>query len=85
LIDSNPDHYLDHVFGEHEVGGTSMLYLSDVPFETLGFPANLPEYAPPEQTEKIMSVLPYVLGGMATLMTGTAVYTHRTHSTENEE
>ena len=85
LIDNSPERYLDHVYGEHEVGGTSMLYLSDVPFEALGFPANLPDYAPPEQTEKIMSVLPYVLGGMATLMTGTALYTHRTPSAEDEE
>ena len=85
LIDTDPEGYLNHVYGEHEVGGTSMLYLSDVPFAALGFPANLPDYAPPEQTHKVMSVLPYVLGGMATLMTGTALYTHRTPSTENEE
>ena len=80
-IDSNPGRYIDHVFGESEVGGTSMLYLSDVPFEQLGFPTGLPQTAPPEETEKIMSKLPFVIGGVAALMTGTAVYTHRT-STE---
>ncbi len=85
LIDNSPEHYLDHIYGESEVGGTSMLYLSDLPFEELGFPADLPKYAPPQQTEKIMSALPFVLGGMATLMTGTALYTHRTPSTEGEE
>jgi Fe-S-cluster-containing dehydrogenase component len=30
--------YVDHVYGEHEVGGTSWLYLSRVPFTELGFP-----------------------------------------------
>jgi formate dehydrogenase iron-sulfur subunit len=76
-IASNPGRYVDHVFGESEVGGTSMLYLSDVPFEQLGFPVGLPQTAPPEETEKIMSKLPYVIGGVAALMTGTTVITHR--------
>jgi hypothetical protein len=48
-----------------------------VPFEQLGFPAGLPQTAPPEETEKIMSKLPFVIGGVAAVMTGTAVYTHR--------
>lgn len=76
-IASNPDRYVDHVYGEFEVGGTSMLYLSDVPFEQLGFRVDLPRSGPPEETEKIMSKLPYVIGGVAAVMTGTAVYTHR--------
>jgi formate dehydrogenase iron-sulfur subunit len=76
-IVSNPDQYIEQVFGESEVGGTSMLYLADVSFEQLGFPASLPQTAPPEETEKIMSKLPFVIGGMAAVMTGTALYTHR--------
>lgn len=75
-ITGRPDRYVDYVFGEHEVGGTSMLYLSDVPFEELGFPVNLPHTAPPEETEKIMKSLPYVITGMTVLMSGTALYTH---------
>ena len=31
-IRNNPGKYVDHVYGEHEVGGTSWLYLSSVPF-----------------------------------------------------
>lgn len=76
-IESNPGRYIDHIFGEHEVGGTSVLYLSDVPFEELGFPANLPDTAPPEETEKIMKKLPSVITGTAALMAGVAMYTHR--------
>lgn len=76
-IAANPDRYVNHIFGEHEVGGTSMLYLSDIPFEELGFPVNLPESAPPEETEKIMQTLPFVITGVAALMVGTAAYTHR--------
>ncbi|GAB4439717.1 MAG: 4Fe-4S dicluster domain-containing protein [Anaerolineae bacterium] len=76
-IESNPGRYIDHIFGEHEVGGTSVLYLSDIPFEQLGFPANLPDTAPPEETEKIMRKLPAVITGTAALMVGAALYTHR--------
>jgi formate dehydrogenase iron-sulfur subunit len=39
LIAEGGGHYVDHVYGEHEVGGTSWLYLSSVPFTELGFPA----------------------------------------------
>ncbi len=85
LIDSSPERYVDQVYGEFEVGGTSMLYVSDVPFAGLGFQTDLPLYAPPEETEKVMSALPFVIGGMATLMTGTALYTHRRPSEEGEE
>ena len=35
-IAAKSDTYLPHVYGEQEVGGTSVLYLSSVPFEKLG-------------------------------------------------
>lgn len=37
-ISSNPQRYLPHIYGEHEAGGTSWLYISGVEFEKLGFP-----------------------------------------------
>ena len=37
-IVKRPDKYVDHIYGEKEAGGTSVLYLSSVPFEKLGFP-----------------------------------------------
>jgi formate dehydrogenase iron-sulfur subunit len=30
---------VDHIYGKDELGGTSWLYISPVPFEKLGFPA----------------------------------------------
>jgi formate dehydrogenase iron-sulfur subunit len=69
--------YVQSVYGEFEVGGTSMLYISDVPFEQLGFRTDLPKYAPPEQTEKIMSKIPAVIVGTGAVMTCSAVFTRR--------
>jgi hypothetical protein len=37
----NPLKYVNHIYGEHEVGGTSWLYLSAVPFEKIGFRTDL--------------------------------------------
>ncbi len=37
-IADRPDKYVNHVYGEKELGGTTVLYLSRVPFEKLGFP-----------------------------------------------
>ncbi|WP_173297190.1 4Fe-4S dicluster domain-containing protein [Thermanaeromonas sp. C210] len=36
-INTNPGKYVPHIYGEKEAGGTSVLYLSDVPFHELGF------------------------------------------------
>jgi hypothetical protein len=42
-IQKYPERYIQHVYGEKEVGGTSVLYISHVPFEELGLPPDLQE------------------------------------------
>ncbi len=46
---NNPGKYVPHVYGEKEVGGTSWLYISPVPFEEIGFRSlgetPIPEYS----------------------------------------
>ena len=37
-IADQPSKYVNHIYGEDEVGGTSWLYLSPVPFDKLDFP-----------------------------------------------
>ena len=49
---NNPGKYMDHIYGEKEVGGTSWLYLAAEPFDTIGFP-KLGTKAPPRLTEAI--------------------------------
>lgn len=39
-IRQNPSNYVPHIYGLHEVGGTSVLVLSSVPFENFGFPSS---------------------------------------------
>lgn len=51
-IGADPSRYIDHIYGENEVGGTSWLYISREPFHKLGF-LELPHAAPPRLTEAI--------------------------------
>jgi formate dehydrogenase iron-sulfur subunit len=51
-IKRHPHLYIEHIYGEHEAGGTSWLYLSGTPFEEIGFLKVSPE-APPYLSETI--------------------------------
>lgn len=48
--------YVDHVYGEKELGGTQMLMLSGIPFERLGYPT-LPEASFASQSETMQHTL----------------------------
>jgi formate dehydrogenase iron-sulfur subunit len=47
-----PDRYVNHIYGETEVGGTSWLYMTGRPVEEVGL-LKLPNTPPPERTEAI--------------------------------
>ena len=51
-MSEHPGRYVSHVYGEHEVGGTSWLYLSGVPFQEIDFPT-LGYHPAPGYTEPI--------------------------------
>jgi formate dehydrogenase iron-sulfur subunit len=65
-LHNEPKKYFQRIYGEDEVGGTSVLYLSAVPFEQLGLPANLPKDPLPLLTYRVLSKLPNIvsLGGL---------------------
>ena len=68
-LDESPGSYEPVVYGETELGGTSVLFLSPVPFASLGFPAALGDVAPPELTHAALQKIPgIVLVGGAALM-----------------
>jgi formate dehydrogenase iron-sulfur subunit len=64
-LKQEPAKYVQYIYGKQEVGGTSVLYLSAVPFEALGLPANLPHGQLPLYTWRVLSEIPaeVVLGG----------------------
>ena len=85
-ITEHPDRYVDHIYGEHEVGGTSWLYISGVPFEQLGFPMDLGTTPYPELTKGFLSMVPGVLVIWPALLGGFYMFTqHREQMGEEEE
>ena len=65
-LKQEPTKYLQYIYGKQEVGGTSVLYLSAVPFDGLGLPNNLPHDALPPYTYRVLSEIPneVALGGL---------------------
>ncbi len=76
-ISADPSKYVNHIYGEHEVGGTSRLYLSSVSFEQFGFRTDLPNEPLPQYTSNVMEKVPYVLGTILVALSGISWWTHR--------
>ena len=69
-IRENPGKYIDKVWGEHEVGGTSVLYLSDINLDFLAYQTNPGQTPLPTTTELAMKSVPFAFVGMGGVMYG---------------
>ncbi len=76
-INREPDRYVDHIYGEHEVGGTDWLYISGVPFAKLDFPSNLGTTPFPEFTREFLSAVPLALVILPALLGGFYLFSKR--------
>ena len=68
-IARHPDRYVDRIYGEHEAGGTAVLYISDVPLDEF-WPAELGNQSIPDLTWPLMSKTPAMAVGAASVVTG---------------
>ncbi|HKJ82335.1 MAG TPA: 4Fe-4S dicluster domain-containing protein, partial [Ignavibacteriaceae bacterium] len=69
-IKENPGKYINKVWGEHEVGGTSVMYLSDIDLGFLSYPTKLGNQPMPEKTATAMESVPFAFVGMGGVMLG---------------
>ena len=69
-IQDDPDKYINKVFGETEVGGTSVLYISDIPLDFLAFKPELGDQPLPELTWAALSKVPPLAIGVGGVMAG---------------
>ncbi|MBC8320360.1 MAG: 4Fe-4S dicluster domain-containing protein [Bacteroidetes bacterium] len=60
-IYEEPEKYNHHIYGEHEVGGTGVLYLASVPFKELGFRNDLGTTSYPNFNKTFLYSVPAVL------------------------
>jgi len=84
-IRKHPDRYVDHVYGEKEVGGTNWLYISGAPFEKLDLQTDLGTTPAPELTSGALSMVPIVIGVWPVLLGGIYVMTQRKEKIAAEE
>jgi formate dehydrogenase iron-sulfur subunit len=69
-IETGGGRYLRHIWGEHEVGGTSVLYISDVDLAAAGWPDSLPGHDVPELAHQVLNTVPMTFVTVGGLMTG---------------
>ena len=58
-IKNNPAIYVDHIWGEKEFGGTSVIYISQVELEKLGWPKTIAKSIP-SLTEPLVHSTPFI-------------------------
>jgi hypothetical protein len=76
-IYQNPTKYVHEIYGEEEAGGTSWLYLSDVPFTSLALPSDIEKKSYPEMAEGALSAVPLVATLWPPLLMGLYTFAKR--------
>lgn len=84
-IKEAPTRYIDRIYGLHEAGGTSVLYLSDVPFEEIGFVHAKTDSSYPQLTWTVLSQVPTIASVGGVLLCGIWWITHRRAEVERSE
>ena len=68
-IAESKDRYVDRIWGEKEVGGTSVLYVSDISLDFLGWQENLDSDPLPLTTRKALKTVPGIFAGVGAAAT----------------
>ncbi len=76
-IENDPKRYINHVYGEHEAGGTCWLYIAGRPFEELGFPAGVDETPYAERTAHFLSSVPFIQTLWPAILMGAYAFSQR--------
>ena len=69
-IAAKPDLYLNHIWGEKEVGGTCVFYISHIDLSFLSRGKKLGNEALPRLTAPAMEAVPYTFAGMGVFLAG---------------
>lgn len=84
-IRENPGAYVDHIYGEHEAGGTSWIYLSPVSFEKAGFDTSVPKEPILNYVKDFLSIVPMVLTIWPALFAGIHLLATRKENREQQK
>ena len=84
-IAENPGRYVDHIYGEHEMGGTAWLTISGVEFSKVGMREDLGTKAAAEYTTGVLGALPMVVGFWPVVLGGAYFINKRKEEIAAEE
>src|ERR1035437_7739659 len=76
-IAEKPGQYYGKIYGVKEAGGTSVLFLSAVPFGQIGLHTNVPQEALPDLTWRVLALTPDVVSTGSVLLGGVWWITNR--------
>ena len=80
-----PELYADHIYGEHEMGGTNWLYVGGVPFDEVGMRTDLGNTPAPKLTSGALAMVPAVVALWPVLLTGVWAINQRKEKIAEEE
>ena len=85
-LKASPNNYVQKVYGEKELGGTQVLYLSHVPFEDLGFRFNTDQPVPEVQQTVQHGIYKGFVGPIALYaLLGAVIFRNRKKSPEGDD
>ncbi|MEW5976886.1 MAG: 4Fe-4S dicluster domain-containing protein [Acidobacteriota bacterium] len=84
-IRRDPGKYVDKIYGVEEVGGTSVLLLSDVPFDQIGYRTDLSKDPLPLLTWRVLQQIPTFVAVGSVLLGGIWWITNRREEVERAE
>jgi len=84
-MQADPGKYVPKIYGQEDVGGTSVFYISPVPFEKMGFDTHLGKTPLPLLTMNAMSKVPNVVAVGGVLLAGIWWITNRRAEVEKTE
>lgn len=76
-IRDNPEQYVNHIFGEREIGGTAVLLLTGTPFQAFGYRTDLLHEPLPILTWRVLRHVPDIAIIGTVLLSGIWWITHR--------
>ena len=80
-----PGRYVNHIYGENEMGGTSWLAIAGVPFDQIGMREDLGNIPAPTLTKGALGAVPIVVGLWPVLLTGIYAISKRKEKVAQDE
>ena len=84
-IYEKPESYVDHIYGEHEVGGTGWLNIAAVPFKELGMNTSVQNSSYPSLTKGFLYSVPSIDLLLPPLLLGIYTATKNNKSKDEED